>query len=267
MKKDFSNKLSEHYLKQKRKGKTSHKAENQFPIHKFKAHKFNALCHLTLQNNLNVSEERNSNHLPLDLLILLILNQSTTDTLSDRAFQQLKKDYPDNKQVNYEKILRENNPAKLVKSIQICGLASTKAKYILNALLYLAERGWLDLEMRFVNQMSDDEALKAITAIKGVAIKSASCLLMFGFGRNTFPIDTHLFRIFKKVGGILPLKTDSDRAHKLIQPLVEGIDAFTIHVGLIELGRKVCNSRKPLCNQCYLNKICDYALEKVEEIC
>ena len=39
--------------------------------------------------------------------------------------------------------------------------------------------------------MSTDEALKALTSIKGIGTKVASCILLFGYHRlDTYPIDT-----------------------------------------------------------------------------
>jgi endonuclease-3 len=224
--------------------------------------KFQLLTSLVINNNPNITETRNTNHKPLDLLILLILNQSTSDVLADKAFLQLKEDYP-----SYEQILQENNPVKLTQSIKICGLAPSKAKYVLNALHYLKENNWLDINLSFINKLSDEEALKALTKIKGVGVKSASCLLMFSFQRGTFPIDTHLFRILKRVGGIISPKASAEQAHKIIQPKIQGSDSFIVHVGLIELGRNICYAplKKPLCKECYLNQICDFGLEFITE--
>lgn len=219
--------------------------------------KFETLIDLVLKYNPDINEIRNSSHEPLDLLILLILNQSTSDILADKAFAQLKKDYS-----SYQKILQENNVPKLQKSIQACGLSGTKAKYILNALLYLEQKNWLEEKLSFINELSDEQALKELTHIKGIGIKSASCLLMFSFKRNTFPIDTHLFRIFKRVGNIIPTKAIPKAAHRILQPYFKPKQAFIVHVALIELGRTVCLSapRKPLCKKCYLNTICESSL-------
>ena len=213
---------------------------------------FKALINLILENNPDIQEIRNSRHKPLDLLILLILNQSTSDDLADLAFKKLKLDYPD-----YKTILAENNPEKLTESIKICGLSKSKSVYILNTLNYLEKQNWLDINLNFINDLSDAEALEALTQIKGIGIKSASCLLMFSFKRGTFPIDTHLFRIFKRLGNIIPANIDLVKAHKLLQPQIQGKLAFQVHVALIELGRKVCLGKtNPKCSICYLNSIC-----------
>jgi endonuclease-3 len=216
--------------------------------------KFLTVIKLVLKNNPQITEERNSKLDPLDLLILLVLNQSTTDELSDRAFAQMHKDYD-----GYSAILRENNPVKLAQSIKLCGLAPTKAQYILNVLHFLNENYDLNVKMPFINELSDAEALKELTKIKGIGVKSASCMLMFSFGRGLFPIDTHLFRVLHRLGGILSPKTTTEAAHKLLQPLVNKKEAFIGHLGLIELGRKVCKApQKPKCDECYLAVVCDY---------
>ncbi|MDJ0624780.1 MAG: hypothetical protein QNJ31_00235 [Candidatus Caenarcaniphilales bacterium] len=226
----------------------------------FQRDKFDVLVDLVLRNNNVVREERNTSHKPLDLLILLILNQSTTDLLADRAFADLMRAYK-----SYEEILKENDLKKLTSSIKICGLAPTKAQYILNTLHYLKENNWLDLELKFIKRMTDQEAIKAITAIKGVGVKSASCLLMFSFQRGTFPIDTHLYRVFKRIGGIFPENTSPEQAHKLIQPRIDGSNSFKVHVSLIEHGRKVCTApKKPKCGECYIQPICDYYQDNLE---
>ncbi|MDX1918467.1 MAG: hypothetical protein SFT81_04940 [Candidatus Caenarcaniphilales bacterium] len=222
--------------------------------------KLKRITKLLQQEKPTLTEERNSRHKPLDLLILLILNQSTSDALSDRAFAQLKKDYS-----SYEAILKENNPQKLTKSIQVCGLAPTKSIYVLNALSFLERNYTLDIAMPYIDTLSDQEALKLITSIKGVGIKSASCLLMFGFKRSTFAIDTHIFRILKRLGGLVPEKANTEQLHYLLQPIITSKIAFTLHVGLVEHGRAICHARKPLCHQCILSKECDFYKEIVKK--
>lgn len=60
--------------------------------------------------------------------------------------------------------------------------------YIRNALDKLKEdRLFLDK----LDMMSTEEDLKELTKIKGIGVKVASCILMFGYGRfDTFPVDT-----------------------------------------------------------------------------
>jgi len=210
------------------------------------------------------TETRNSSHQALDLLILLILNQSTTDDLSDLAFRSFKKKFG-----SYQNILRKLSREQdfyrlqneIKESIRICGLAKTKSFYILETLKTLEKENRLNSELDFINDLSNQEALRELTKLKGVGVKSASCLLMFSFQREILPIDTHLFRIFKRLKVILSEKISSQKAHKLIQPIVKKHN-FLLHVALIKLGREICFSRKPKCQVCYLSKICEFNKNK-----
>lgn len=216
--------------------------------------RFLDLCRVIMRYDADIIETRNSSHKPLDLLILLILNQSCSDDLADRVFFQVHRHYTG----GYREILKENDPDKLQQVIRECGLAKTKAQYILNTLSYLDEKFSLELGMNFLDSMDDVLALKTLTSIKGIGVKSASCLLMFTKGRNVFPIDTHVSRIFRRIG-ILSEKVSIEAAHKKLQPFTPLGTAFPVHVALIELGRNVCQARRPECQQCYLFTLCDYA--------
>lgn len=219
---------------------------------------FEELVQITLAKYSDITEIRNSKHKPLDLLILLILNQSCSDDMADRAFDLLKAKYPD-----YQDILQENNQEELATTIKICGLSNTKSKYIFNVLNTLLARGHtLELEMSYINSMSNAQALKYLTSIQGVGVKSASCLLMFSFGRNVFPIDTHLKRIFTRVGIFTP-KVSLNTAHRVLQNIIDqeqdeySPTSFIVHCALIEHGRHICQARNPQCEKCYLQSICE----------
>ena len=220
-----------------------------------------------------VVEERNSSHFPLDLLILLILNQSTSDRSADLAFARFKQIFGSYNQLlvelSKEKTEKKTEKketlklqAKIEREIKICGLAKTKAFYILETLKALQAEHRLDLHLQFINTLSNQEALRELIKLRGVGIKSASCLLLFSFRREILPLDTHLLRIFKRLGIILQEKISSERAHRLIQPLVTR-DNFLLHVSMIELGRQICFARKPRCEVCYLSEICQFNSTKI----
>lgn len=222
--------------------------------------KLDSLIQYILQNYSNLQETRNSQHQPLDLLILLILNQSCTDNMADKAFKNLHNHYS-----NYQEILDEYNPARLTQLIKICGLSKTKSQYILNTLEFLATYYSLDIQMDFLQELSNTEAIKLITSIKGIGVKSASCMLVFGKGlrRNVFAIDTHIGRIFKRLA-IFPETISIANAHYPVQAVFDKYDninpapAYTVHVALVEHGRHICYARKPQCHKCDLQNYCNY---------
>src|SRR5438046_5860136 len=76
---------------------------------------------------------------PLDELIITILSQSTTDINSHRAFQSLKRRFPD-----WEAV-RRARPATIAAAIKSGGLANVKSVVIKNILNEIKERcGSLD---------------------------------------------------------------------------------------------------------------------------
>lgn len=61
-------------------------------------------------------------------------------------------------------------------------------EYVYNALTVLKENPFYLEELDMLNT---DDALKSLMKIKGIGLKVASCILMFGYARfDTFPIDT-----------------------------------------------------------------------------
>src|SRR5262245_4176176 len=123
---------------------------------------------------------------PLDELIMTILSQSTSDVNSDRAFENLKKRFPD-----WESV-RRARPSTIAEAIRSGGLANTKSVTIKNVLTEIKNRlGHLDLS--FLRTIEIDEARQFLTTLKGIGPKTAACVLLFSCKRRVFPMDTHIF--------------------------------------------------------------------------
>ena len=74
--------------------------------------------------------------------------------------------------------------------------AGWRGEYILDAARRVAE-GRLDLEA--VARMPTPEARKALMEVRGVGVKVAQCVLLFGFGRTEcVPVDVWMDRVLKK---------------------------------------------------------------------
>ncbi len=71
-----------------------------------------------------------------------------------------------------------------------------RSKYIINALNEL-ERNSNYLEE--LNNMDSETAMNKLMTIKGIGMKVASCILLFGYGKlDTFPIDTWVKKFFNE---------------------------------------------------------------------
>lgn len=192
---------------------------------------------------------------PLAMLINIILSQATSDVNSQRTFKNLKEKF-----VDWEAVLAADE-SEIADAIRLGGLANQKAKVIKNLLAQIKETHG-KLSLKFVEKMSNDAARDFLNAFRGVGPKTVACTLLFASHKEVFPLDTHIFRILKRMG-ILPEKITDGGAHKLLDELVPKGKFYSLHVNLIRLGKQICRPREPLCEQCPLIEYCDYGLNRL----
>jgi len=185
---------------------------------------------------------------PVDTLVQTILSQNTTDTNSHKSFRELKRAYP-----SWRRLLDEdrNTVASIIRS---GGLADIKAERIQGALRYIINsRGRLDLN--FLRQMSVDEADEWLSGMKGVGPKTRAIVLLFSLGMPTFPVDTHVHRVSRRLG-LIGGKVSREKAQRELARLIPEEDFYAFHINLIEHGRRTCRSRSPRCDICRLSGLC-----------
>lgn len=192
---------------------------------------------------------------PLDMLIGVILSQATTNANSDRTFAALKEKFP-----NWEDALRARETT-LAKTIHLGGLANQKAKVIKNLLQQIKEeQGTLDLN--FLHGFSTKEAVAYLKKFRGIGPKTIACTLLFACHKNIFPLDTHIFRILRRVG-MIPEKCSDERAHNILDSIVPDGKFYSFHVNLIRLGRTICKPQNPQCERCPIVEYCDYGNDRI----
>lgn len=191
----------------------------------------------------------------LDVLIQTILSQNTSDVNSLRAYQALKKRYPDWRR------LERARPQQVAGIIKSGGLANIKSRRIIELLRNLSRKqGRPGLEP--LRKMPPEAAYNFLKEIKGVGPKTAACTLLFGAGFPIFPVDTHIYRVSKRLGWARP-REDREHFQERFRHLVPGELVFPLHLNLIEHGRRRCHSRKPRCQPCCLRDLCLYGKERV----
>ncbi|HEX8707958.1 MAG TPA: hypothetical protein VF723_06815 [Pyrinomonadaceae bacterium] len=192
---------------------------------------------------------------PLDMLVEVILSQATSDTNSRRTFAALKARFP-----TWEAVLRAR-VSTLAETIRSGGLANQKAAVIKDILRQLkAEHGSLDLG--FLHELPAAEAARYLSQFRGIGPKTIACTLLFACRKNIFPLDTHIFRILRRVG-LIPQKCTDARAHEIMNALVPPGKFYSFHVNLIRHGRALCRPREPLCERCPVIEYCDYGQSRI----
>ena len=192
---------------------------------------------------------------PLDMLVAVILSQATSDTNSHRTFAALKRRFP-----TWDVALRART-ATIAATIKAGGLANQKAKVIKSLLRQIKdERGSLDLS--FLRDLPADEAARYLSQFHGIGPKTVACTLLFACGAEVFPLDTHIFRVLRRVG-LVPQKCTDARAHELMNRIVPPGKFYSLHVNLIRHGRKLCRPRDPVCARCPIVEYCDYGQTRI----
>jgi endonuclease III len=188
---------------------------------------------------------------PVDELILTVLSQNTNDTNRDRAYGNLKKKYR-----NWQEVL--NAPDRELKeTIKVGGLANNKAKSI-KAILSIIKTPKGDFKLDFLETLPLEDALDYLTALPGVGLKTASCVMLFSFGRPSMPVDTHVHRLAIRLG-LAKDNATPDHVYYVLMAITQEKLIYPFHIYLIQHGKEICRARSPRCSECTLCDLCPTA--------
>lgn len=191
---------------------------------------------------------------PLDELILTVLSQHTNDVNRDKAYMELRRRFPKWEQVLDAKVHQ------IAAAIRSAGLANQKAPRIKAILQKIADANNGKLDLAFLGTMPIQKALAWLQRLPGVGPKTAACVLLFSFGKPVFPVDTHIYRITKRLGWIEERVSEA-KANALLDSVVPDDIKYRLHLNLIEHGRKVCKAQRPRCEICPLTDLCAYFIK------
>ena len=177
---------------------------------------------------------------PFQLLIATILSAQCTDEKVNEITPELFRHYP--------------TPAKLAaadagdveKLIHSTGFFRQKTRSILECSRVLVEQH----EGRVPGDM------QALTGIRGVGRKTASVVISNAFGGQAIAVDTHVMRVSLRLG-LARAKTPEKIEAELCAAIPE--HRWTRATQLLGThGRRICLAKKPDCEHCPVNKLCDF---------
>ncbi|MDA0988207.1 MAG: endonuclease III [Chloroflexi bacterium] len=187
-------------------------------------------------------------------LLFTILSQHTSDLNALRAFESLRDAFDG----AWERVA-EADHEDIARAIWIGGLSRVKAPRIKAVLKDIqSKRG--NLELSFLKELPLSEAKSWLRELPGVGPKTAAIVLCFALGMPAMPVDTHIYRVSKRLG-FIGSKTTADRAHDILEATIDPEQVFAFHVYLITHGRQVCKARRPLCEKCILKEKCPSAFQ------
>jgi len=191
-------------------------------------------------------------HNPLDELIFIICSVQTTEVSYKRTFRALRDEFKTFGHLN-------EAPAEyLARPLKPGGLSEVKSKSLRTIFDTITEKfGHLTLSP--LRGFSDADCEAFLTSLPSVGKKVARCVMMYSLGRQVFPVDTHCWRIARRLGWVRPTTSDGHCSHKDMDRLQEKIPParrFSLHVNFISLGREFCTTHNPKCAQCPIEKHC-----------
>ena len=174
------------------------------------------------------------------LIVAVALSAQTTDKSVNVVTPALFERYPD------AEALAAADVEEVSEYIKRIGMYKTKAKNIVG----MAQK----LVSDYDGQVPED--YDALVSLPGVGRKTANVVLSVGFGHQRIAVDTHVFRVANRIGLVHEkdvLKTELS----LMERIPEERWSRTHH-SLIYHGRQCCDARKPKCDDCPINMLCEY---------
>ena len=179
---------------------------------------------------------------PFQLVVATVLSAQCTDARVNVTTPALFARYPD------AASLAAGDLLELEGLIRSTGFYHNKAKNLLGMAMALMER--------HAGQVPADP--KALARLPGVGQKTANVVLANAFGVPALAVDTHIFRVARRLGlsqGKTPEKVEADLCRLFPERVW-----IELHHQLIFHGRRVCDARKPGCPQCSLRHLCPTGL-------
>lgn len=175
-----------------------------------------------------------------ELLIAVILSAQSTDVGVNKATDKL---FPI---ANTPEAIYALGVDKLKSYIKTLGLYNAKAENVIKTCKALMDE--------HNSEVPHDR--KALEALPGVGRKTANVVLNTAFGEPTMAVDTHIFRLANRIN-LAPGKTVLAVEKNLLKfiPKPYLLDA---HHWLILHGRYVCTAKKPKCQSCIIEDLCEY---------
>ena len=185
---------------------------------------------------------------PVSELMRTILSQNTSDVNSKRAFDLLIATFG-----SWERVA-DADTEQIAEAIKSGGLSRIKAGRI-KTILESIEQDQGSLDLAFLGELPVADSRAWLEELPGVGSKTAACVLLFSLGRPALPVDTHVYRVSRRLG-LIESRVSPKEAHPLLEEQVPPQARYQFHLHLLAHGRRICKALRPLCHKCILEKGC-----------
>jgi len=185
---------------------------------------------------------------PFEIMVGAILTQNTSWRNVEKAINNLKK----RGLLRVDKLYRLNENT-LKTLIKPSGFYNIKAKRIKNYLKFLK------LRVKKIKDLTKIDPFKLraeLLDINGIGKETADSILLYALNKPIFVIDAYTKRMCSR-HGLSGEGVDYDTLQALfMNNLPNNYKMFNeYHALIVELGKRYCRSKKPLCDECPLKGI------------
>ncbi len=196
--------------------------------------------------NIKLSEKQK-----LEICFGAILTQNTNWKNVEKAIVQLNK----NNLININKIIKIDNK-KLAEIIKSSGYHNQKAIKLKNFCLFLKNSYNGNIEELFSNNIQ--KLRNELLSINGIGPETADSIILYAAKKPIFVIDAYTKRIYSRIFNIKKELKYDELQQIFMKELNNDEKLFNeYHASLVKLGKNICK-KKPLCNQCPINEMCNY---------
>ena len=175
------------------------------------------------------------------LLVAVMLSAQTNDNQVNKITESLFRHFPD------AAAFAALTPEELMPHISSCGLYKVKAQNIVAMARIICEQ--------YAGEVPGDK--EKLIALPGVGGKTANVVLSQGFGIPALAVDTHVFRVSRRLG--LACGKTAVAVEQELCTLIPREKWSEAHHWLIWQGRRICHAQKPNCGECPVSAGCEAA--------
>lgn len=179
---------------------------------------------------------------PYELVVAVMLSAQCTDKRVNLTTPALFERFPSPEE------LAKATAEEIYPYIRSISYPNNKAKNLAKMARMLMEE--------FGGEVPDTVA--ELERLPGVGRKTANVVASVLFGREVMPVDTHVFRLSRRIGLTVGAKTPLQAEEQLEQGFPKHLLPIAHH-WLILHGRYVCTARKPKCEECGIRQWCKSA--------
>ncbi len=178
---------------------------------------------------------------PYELLVAVILSAQCTDKRVNIITPSFFERFPD------PETLAASSTDEIFEYISSCSYPNNKARHLSGMAQMLVND--------FNSEVPSDIVL--LQKLPGVGRKTANVIASIIFDLPALAVDTHVFRVAKRIGLTVNSKSPLDTERQLMKYLPKNI-LGKAHHWLILHGRYVCRARNPHCGECGIRDYCKY---------